>query len=150
VADFFPERQISIKKIGTTYSIMNLILPFFSGIPNCHGAGGLAGHYAFGARTGGSVIIYGAMYLILGLFFSQSFNEIINAFPLPILGVILLFESLSLMILIKDIASSKTELFICLLVALIAVGLPQGYVIGLLVGTPIWYLIQRGWISKSN
>ncbi len=150
VADFFPERQISLKKIGTTYSIMNLILPFFCGIPNCHGAGGLAGHYTFGARTGGSVVIYGSMYLILGLFFIKSFNEIINAFPLPILGIILLFESLSLMILIKDIASSKTELFICLLVALISIGLPQGYVIGLLTGTVLWHLIQRGWISKSN
>ena len=36
------------------YSLMNLVSPF-GGIPTCHGAGGLAGHYAFGARTGGSV-----------------------------------------------------------------------------------------------
>lgn len=149
-ADFFPERPLSIKKIGMTYSLMNLILPFFSGIPNCHGAGGLAGHYAFGARTGGSVVIYGSLYIILGLFFSQTFSEVLKVFPLPILGVILLFESLSLMMLVKDIAGSKTDLFVCLLVALAAVGLPQGYVIGLLIGTLLWYLINHKWIMKSN
>lgn len=143
IADFFPERPFSLTKIGLTYSVMNLVLPFFSGIPNCHGAGGLAGHYAFGARTGGSVVIYGSMYLILGLFFSQTLTEMIKVFPLPILGVILLFESLSLMSLVRDIAASRRELTLCLLVALIALGLPQGYVIGLVVGTAVWYLGRK-------
>jgi hypothetical protein len=150
LADFFPERHVSIRKIGLTYSFMNLVLPFFSGVPNCHGAGGLAGHYTFGARTGGSVVLYGTLYLVLGLFFSHSFTQMIKAFPLPILGVILIFESLSLMLLIKDIAGSKTDLFVCLLVALAALGLPQGYVVGLLIGTTVWYLIQRGTIMKST
>lgn len=150
VSDFFPEKALSVKKIGMTYSFMNLALPFFSGIPNCHGAGGLAGHYAFGARTGGSVVIYGSMYIMLGLFFSHAFTEVVKVFPLPILGVILLFESLSLMMLMKDIAGSKTDLFVCLLVALAAVGLPQGYVIGLVSGTVLWYVIHQGWIMKSS
>lgn len=150
ISDFFPDRSVSLNKIGMTYSCMNLVLPFFSGIPNCHGAGGLAGHYTFGARTGGSVVIYGLLYLTLGLFFSQSFAEVIKAFPLPILGVILLFESISLMLLVRDVAGSKTDLFVSLLVALAAFGLPQGYVLGLVVGTVIWYLIQRGAIMKSK
>lgn len=150
VKDFFPEKPLSIKKIGMTYSIMNLFLPFFGGIPNCHGAGGLAGHYAFGARTGGSVVLYGLLYLVLGLFFSQSFTEAVKAFPLPILGVILLFESLSLMTLMKDIAGSRSDLFVCLIVALAAFGLPQGYIIGLVTGTVLWYLIQKGILMKFN
>lgn len=150
VSDFFPEKPLSVKKIGLTYSLMNLILPFFSGIPNCHGAGGLAGHYAFGARTGGSVVIYGSMYIILGLFFSQSFTEVLKVFPLPMLGVLLLFESLSIMMLIKDIAGSGRDLFVCLLVALAAVGLPHGYVIGLVIGTALWYLIPQGRLTKSS
>ncbi|MDL1891664.1 transporter [Sphingobacteriales bacterium CHB3] len=149
VADFFPERPLTIKKIGLTYSTMNLVLPFFGGIPNCHGAGGLAGHYTFGARTGGSVIIYGSLYLVLGLFFSDSFTEVLKAFPLPILGVILLFESLSLMVLMKDIAASKSDLFIGLLVALAAFGLPHGYVIGLVMGTAVWYLVRKGILWKE-
>jgi hypothetical protein len=150
ITDFFPDRHIGLKKIGMTYSLMNLGLPFFSGIPGCHGAGGLAGHYTFGARTGGSVVIYGLMYLAFGLFFSEGFTEVVKVFPLPILGVILLFESLSLMILMKDIAGSRKDIFVCLLVAVAAVGLPHGYVIGLVVGTTLWYLIDRQIIMRSK
>jgi MFS superfamily sulfate permease-like transporter len=144
VTDLFPQRQISVKKIGLTYSLMNLINPFFSGIPTCHGSGGLAGHYTFGGRTGGSAIIYGLIYLILGLFFSQGFEEIVKVFPLPVLGVILLFEGLRLMLFIKDITGAKKDLFIALLVALIAIGLPYGYVIGLIAGSLVAYWIGRG------
>jgi len=46
-----------VRQISLTYSFMNLINPFLSGIPTCHGSGGMAGHYALGGRTGGSIII---------------------------------------------------------------------------------------------
>lgn len=51
-ADLFPERRVTVKKISYTYSLMNLVNPFFGGVPTCHGSGGIAGHYAFGGRTG--------------------------------------------------------------------------------------------------
>ncbi len=73
-ADLFPQRDLTTKRIGLTYSTMNLINPFFGGVPTCHGSGGMVGHYTFGARTGGSVIIYGLFYLILGLFCSAAFH----------------------------------------------------------------------------
>jgi xanthine/uracil/vitamin C permease (AzgA family) len=149
VQDLFPETPVSVRKIGLTYSLMNLIAPWFSGIPCCHGAGGLAGHYAFGARTGGSVVIYGSMYLVIGLFFSGCFDEILKIFPLPILGVVLLFEGLTLMSFIKKIADSKTSLFVALLVAMMAVGLPYGYLVGMIVGTLIVYLLGARAVSVS-
>src|SRR5438477_7708771 len=99
-----------MRKIGGTYSLMNFINPLFGGVPVCHGSGGMMGHYTFGARTGGSLLIYGGMYLILGLFFSRGFAKIINIFPMPILGVILFIEALALMTLIKDL-SDKRELW---------------------------------------
>jgi hypothetical protein len=141
--DLFPDSEVGVKKIGITYSLMNLVNPWFSGVPTCHGAGGLAGHCSFGARTGGSVVIYGSIYLILGLFFTGSFNEVIKVFPLPMLGVILLFESLALMMFIKDIAGEKKDLFIALLVALMCMALPNGYVIGLVVGTAMYYAANK-------
>lgn len=143
VQDFFPDRPLSVRKISFTYSLMNLINPFFSGIPTCHGSGGVAGHYAFGARTGGSVVIYSLLYLLLGFFFSGGFEKIVQVFPLPILGVILLFEGLTLMMLIRDLIDSKAELAIALLVGLMASSLPYGYVIGLVVGTLLLYLSQK-------
>lgn len=139
--DLFPEKpEMSIKKIGITYSIMNLINPFFGGIPTCHGSGGMVGHYTFGGRTGGSVIIYGSLYIVLGLFLANGFHNLVQAFPLPVLGVILMVEGISLSSLIKDVVSDRKGFVIALLVGVIAFGLPYGFVVSMIVGTIIYYL----------
>lgn len=132
--DLFPQRALSLRKIGGTYAVMNLANPFLGGIPTCHGSGGIVGHYAFGARTGGSVVIYGLLYLILGLVFSGGFDRLIHVFPLPMLGVLLLFEGLGLMALIGRLDDARTQLRIALLIGLIAGLLPYGYVLALVVG----------------
>ena len=146
--DLFPDREpLTVRKISFTYSFMSLINPFFSGIPTCHGSGGMAGHYTFGGRTGGSVVIYGSIYLFVGLFLSKGFEHIIHIFPLPVLGVILLFEGIALMLFIRDIVPSKSEFSIAILVALMASGLTYGFVVGLLVGTSLYYLSKRGMVG---
>jgi xanthine/uracil/vitamin C permease (AzgA family) len=142
--DLFPEKPVTVRKISLTYSVINLINPFLSGIPTCHGSGGMAGHYTFGGRTGGSVVIYGLLYLLLGFFFSTGFENVIKIFPLPVLGVILVFESLALMMLVRDISVSKPDFSIALLVALMAGFLQYGFVIGLIVGTLLTYLVKNG------
>jgi len=140
--DFFPDRKLKLKRIAYTYSFMNLINPFLGGIPVCHGSGGMVGHYTFGARTGGSVVIYGFLYLIIGLFFSQGFDKAIQIFPLPVLGTILIFEGFALAKLIKK-TYAKQDLFIAILVGMIAIGLEYGFVIGLIVGTVLHYSVIK-------
>jgi hypothetical protein len=148
--DLFPDRKIGIRKIGLTYSLANLAAPFLSGIPVCHGCGGLAGHYAFGGRTGGSVIIYGSLYLVVGLFFGGVADQVVQIFPRPVLGVILLVEALALALLVADVAGKRREFFIALLVAVAAAGLPQGYVVGLVAGSLIYYLAPRFGAAGSS
>lgn len=143
VSDLFPDRPVGIRTIGLTYAAMNLINPWFGGVPTCHGSGGMAGHYAFGGRTGGSVVIYGGFFVLLGLFFGPGFDRIVGAFPLPVLGVLLLFEALALIWLIRDTAHSRSDLPIAALVGLCAVGLPYGYVVGMVVGTVLVRLGAR-------
>jgi len=140
--DLFPDRSPGFRKISGTYSLMNLINPFLSGIPTCHGSGGLVGHYTFGARTGGSVVLYGSFYVILGVLFSSGFDRIIRVFPLPILGILLLFEGLGLMALIRRLDDPANELRVALLVGLLAAGLPYGYLIGLIAG-PLLVALNR-------
>ena len=143
IRDLFPRRQVSIRKIGLTYSIVNLTAPFFGGIPVCHGCGGLAGHYTFGARTGGSVVIYGMLYVLLGLFFSGPLHEVLKVFPQPILGVVLLFEALTLLALVRDQVHSRRDLTLALLVGVVALAMPHGYVVGLVLGTIVFYAFKR-------
>jgi hypothetical protein len=142
--DLFPETRLTVRKIGFTYALMNLVNPFFSGIPTCHGSGGMVGHYTFGGRTGGSVVIYGSIYLVLGLFFSHGFSAAVYLFPLPVLGVILLFEGLNLALMVRDMASSRAALAVVILTALLCIGTgTYGYVVGLVVGTIVAHLSQR-------
>src|SRR5260370_3976891 len=82
--DLFPHRPIRIRKISYAYSLMNLVNPFFGGVPTCHGSGGMAGHYAFGGRTGGSIVIYGSLYFTLGLFLRHGFPTALELFPRPL------------------------------------------------------------------
>lgn len=145
--DYFPERNLTVKQISFTYALMNLVNPFLGGFPVCHGSGGMVGHYAFGARTGGSVVLYGVLFLVLGLFFSQGFQQVVQIFPLPILGVLLLFEALTLAALLRDIASNRADLLLALLTGLLCAGLPYGYLVGLVTGTTLHYAMQRGWAS---
>jgi hypothetical protein len=142
--DLFPQSHLTVRKIGITYALMNLVNPWFGGVPTCHGSGGMAGHYALGGRTGGSVVIYGLMFLTLGLFFGSGFDYIARVFPLPLLGVLLLVEALALIWLMRDTAVSGREFPIAVLVGLLAAGLPYGYVVGLVVGTALVHLGARG------
>lgn len=148
--DYYPEKKITVQKISLTYSIMNLVNPFFGGFPTCHGVGGMAGHYAFGGRTGGSVIIYGSLYLTIGLFFSNVFAEVIGIFPLPVLGVLLLFEAFTLIKLLGDTARSKEDFIIAVIVGLIAGYLPFGFLVGLVVGFILKYLSKNNIIGLTK
>lgn len=141
--DLFPEKRVSIRQLGYTYSLMNLINPWFGGIPTCHGSGGLLGHYTFGARTGASLVIYGSLFLTMGLFFARAFTDVVRVFPLPVLGVLLLFEGWALILLARDVVPVRRDLWITATVALVAVVAPYGYVLGLLSGTLGYYALRR-------
>ena len=68
----FPQCPVSEKKVAISTGVMNLLGPLVGGVPMCHGAGGMAGHVRFGARTGGASIILGVLLVVLALFFADS------------------------------------------------------------------------------
>lgn len=125
-ADLFPERAPGVRKLGFTYAAMNLVAPFLGGVPVCHGSGGMAGHYAFGARTGGSVVLYGGALVLVGAFFGGSFAEVARFFPRAILGVLLFFEGLALLRRVRDAGLARDQWFVTFVVGLAAVALPYG------------------------
>ena len=135
-ADLFPGREpLAIRRIGLTYAGMNIVSAFVGGVPVCHGSGGMAGHYTFGARTGGSVVIAGAALLTIGVLFGSSFGEIAQLFPKPMLGVLLLFEGVAMLTLLRDLTAAPRDLGLALFLGVIAAGLPYGYLVALVLGT---------------
>ncbi len=88
------KREIPPKKLSTTIGLMNLVSVPFGGFPMCHGAGGLAGQCRYGARTGGSDIFAGLIFIVLALFFSSP--EVLSIIPVGILGALLVFVGFEL------------------------------------------------------
>jgi MFS superfamily sulfate permease-like transporter len=99
----FPERPISVRLLAVDHGLMNLLAAPLGGVPMCRGAGGMAGHVRFGARTGGALVILGAILLSVALLFSDSVATLFRLFPLPVLGVVLFFGGVELA------ASANTE-----------------------------------------
>ncbi|CAK7567292.1 MAG: hypothetical protein SEPTF4163_005255 [Sporothrix epigloea] len=86
----------SVTAFGCSVGVMNLVGCWFGAMPVCHGAGGLAVQYRFGARSGASVILLGAAKLLLGLFLGETLLDLLRAFPRSLLGVLVLAAGLEL------------------------------------------------------
>jgi MFS superfamily sulfate permease-like transporter len=141
--ELFPNRPVTEKKIAISQGIINLASPLFGGIPMCHGAGGMAGHVRFGARTGGALVILGSMLILIALFFSDSVSIIFKIFPNAILGVILFFAGSELAIVVRDIGNKKTDFYVMLIVAAVAM---WNMGAAFLVGVAMDNCLRRGWL----
>ncbi len=128
----FPDRPAKVKTIALDHCFMNLCSAAIGGIPLCHGAGGMAGHVRFGARTGGALVILGIIVLVLGLFFSDSVLTLFKIFPPAVLGVILFFTGLELASISKDIGRNRADVLVMLVTAAVAMwNIGVAYVAGL-------------------
>jgi MFS superfamily sulfate permease-like transporter len=107
----FPEHPVSERKVALSTGIMNLGGAMIGGIPMCHGAGGMAGHIAFGARTGGAPILLGSMLILVALFLSASVTVIFEMIPQEVLGVILFLAGAQLALGSCDFSKDKGERF---------------------------------------
>lgn len=117
----FPDRPVTEKGVSISTGILNLFGCAVGGIPMCHGAGGMAGHVRFGARTGGATVILGAILVLVALLFSGSVEILFKIFPVPILGVILFLAGGQLALGACDFSKDKGERFVTLATAAFAV-----------------------------
>lgn len=139
----FPDRPVTERKVALSTGIMNVAGAAVGGVPMCHGAGGMAGHVRFGARTGGSVVILGAILCIVALFFAGSVTTLLQVFPVPVLGVVLFLTGAQLALGSCDFGKRKDERFATLVTAGAAawnVGL------GFALGWAVLALLRRGWV----
>lgn len=139
--ELFPDRPAKVKTIAIDHGFMNLVSAAIGGIPLCHGAGGMAGHVRFGARTGGALVILGIIVLILGLFFSDSVATIFKFFPPSILGVILFFTGLELASITRDIGNDRTDVYVMLVTAGFAM---WNMGVAYLAGLALYYGARKG------
>ncbi|MDZ4831881.1 MAG: putative sulfate/molybdate transporter [Phycisphaerae bacterium] len=95
-ATLFPHAAASPRRVAVSVGVMNLAGACFGAMPLCHGAGGLAAQYRFGARTNGSILMLGSAKVVLALAFGAALVPLCNAFPASILGVMLFVPAIEL------------------------------------------------------
>jgi len=99
---------LSRREVAISVGLINLILCPFGSMPNCHGAGGLAGQHKMGARHGASVVFLGGAKMFLSIFFGASALTLLDAFPTAILGVMIVISgqelaTTGLLLLVADV-----------------------------------------------
>lgn len=154
IKEYWPDKPVSERKLALNTSIINTVVPFFGGMPMCHGAGGLAGQYYFGARTGGTNIIEGIIEISLGLFLAGSIASLFALFPKSIIGAMLLLVGIELTKFVRDIKLPETPI----LALTVAVSLLANMAIGFVVATGVYHAIKKwgkdrryiGWMVRTE
>ena len=121
--------------------LANVVGALFGGMPLCHGAGGLAAHYRFGARTAGSNVIIGLLFLICAIFFGPHVVTLARLLPLALLGVLLVFSGTQLALTIIDI-KQRSDLFV--VIVILALTFVTNLAVGFLVGIVIAWGFKSG------
>jgi len=133
--DLFPKKGVDPDRLSRTIGAMNLVSTPFGGFPMCHGAGGLAAMYRFGARTGGANIVAGIFILIFAVAFAPP--EVLTLIPFGVFGALLVFVALEL-----GKHSIKTESYLVtgvIAVLTLVIGLTFAFIIGMVLA----YVIER-------
>ena len=117
-------KKASAGNFALTMGIANLPTGLFGGVPMCHGTGGLAAHYRFGARTGAAPLMIGAFFVVLALVFGEAGLTLLSLIPNSVLGVLLIFAGLELCPLIRSLKANE-EYFVALLISGIALSVPN-------------------------
>ena len=129
--DLFPHRPAQPRRVAISVALMNLACCPFGAMPMCHGTGGLAGQYRFGARTGGSVVILGIAKMVLALSVGGCLLSWLQGYPQSVLGILLLFSGLELAMVCRD-QSSRVDFFVMTLTAgaCMALDVAMGFLVG--------------------
>lgn len=124
--------RVTYRAVTISMGLANIATYFLGGMPLCHGAGGLAAHYRFGARTAGSNLIIGCLFLVLALFLGKQALSVLHLLPMAVLGVLLFFAGGQLAMTIQDIRERK-DLFVVVVILgiTLASSLTYGFIAGL-------------------
>ena len=131
--------KVTDRALCISQGLANLLSFLVGGMPMCHGAGGLAAHYRFGARTAGSNLMIGLIFVILGLFLGTHSLAVVYLLPMSVLGVLLIFAGTQLALTVIDVKDRK-GLFVALV--MLGITLASNLAVGFLGGFALAYALK--------
>jgi hypothetical protein len=129
-------KRVRPGSLATTYGVANLFAGSISGMPVCHGAGGLTAHYSFGARTAGAPLVMGATLLVVAITAGAGLGAVLPAFPLPVLAALLAAAGILHIGLLRDLDSAWGW---ALALTVGAVGFAVNLLWALALGLTLWW-----------
>jgi SulP family sulfate permease len=137
-------KRVTYRSLCISMALANFFSFLVGGMPLCHGAGGLAAHYRFGARTAGSNLMIGAIFVALAILLGIHALAVIYLVPMSILGVLLLFAGGQLALTINDLSERK-DLFVVLV--MLGITLASNLAYGFVIGIAIAYALKSHKLS---
>jgi len=141
--DYFGDnsKKVTYQSVCISMALANFVSSTIGGMPLCHGAGGLAAHYRFGARTAGSNLMIGVIFVVLAVVLGNDSLAVIYLLPLSVLGILLLFAGSQLALTIMDLENRKDFFVVLFMLGItLSSSLAAGFMVGIVVA----------WILKSN
>jgi MFS superfamily sulfate permease-like transporter len=143
----FPHnRRVTPRRLTLSMGVANCLSALLGGFPMCHGAGGLAGHYHFGARTSLPALLLGSGLLTMGLFFADYGGRLLALVPLASLGALLFWSSVE-MVRSGGKPGNRGELATMTLTALLTI---WGNAAMALVGGIVFERLRRAYSNRGK
>jgi MFS superfamily sulfate permease-like transporter len=137
-------RRVTDRALCISMGIANVFSALVGGMPVCHGAGGLAAHYRFGARTNGSNLIIGGAFVLLALGLGVGAVNVLYLLPMGVLGVLLFFSGAQLAMTIMDV-ESRMDLFVIVVMLGITMTTNLAWAFG--AGIILYYAFRKGGVT---
>jgi sulfate permease, SulP family len=144
--EYFGEtaKRVTYPRLCISMAVANCLSFLLGGMPMCHGAGGLASRYRFGARTAGSNILSGIIFLGLAVLLGRSSLSVLYFLPMSVLGVLLVFAGSQLALTLLDMKTRK-DLFIPLII--VGITLASNLAVGFVTGIALAYALKSERLS---
>lgn len=131
--------RVTPNRLALSLGTANIVAGSMSGMPVCHGAGGMTAHRSFGARTGGAPVAVGAVLVLLALGLGTSLAGLLTGFPIPILAGLLTVAGLLHVTLLRDLRGGWDW---TLAIAVGVTGLVANLAVALVAGLAVWWAVH--------
>ncbi len=133
--------RVTAGRLAVSLGVANLVAGSMSGMPVCHGAGGLTAHRTFGARTGGAPLAMGITLLTVAVAVGAGLATLLSGFPIAVLAALLATAGLLHLSLARDLRRRPADLTIALGVGIL--GFFGNLGVALLLGLAAVWLRDR-------
>ena len=131
---YFGPTPVTPNRLALTLGGANVLAGAVSGMPVCHGAGGMSAHVAAGARTWRAPVLIGGVLVVTSVALGRGLGDVLAAFPLPVLAGLLVVAAVAHVRLLADVHGGRAWSVVAVVGVLgVTVNLALGVVVGLVM-----------------